>query len=192
LKKIFIVIGVVIASAVMGLLFYFWHYSSTPQYSVIMLLRSVKSHDWEKFQKYVDVDSVSENLVDDAAEFFTGKLEESGHGGLIGKFLNKGLGEALKPQIKEKIKGSMKDFIESSSDRDSEKSAELRKKLLLNSSIKCLEKEGKIAVVALNIKDEDKDVTVKLKMRQTESHWQLIQILNPEEIVKDLIKKDKK
>lgn len=188
MKKIFIITGLVVASAIAGLLLYFWHYTSTPQYSVIMILRSIKSHDWEKFQKYVDTDSLCESLIDDVSEFFTEKLEESGAGGLIGKFLNKGLGEALKPKIKEKFKEGLQKFVESS-DKDNEKSGELRRKLLMNSSITCLEKEGKIAVVALNIDDGDKKTTVKLKMRQTENHWQLIEILNPGDIVKDVIKK---
>jgi len=188
LKKILVIIGLVMVLAAAGGLLYFWHYTSTPQYSVIMILRSIKSHDWEKFQKYVDTDSLCESLIDDVSEFFTEKLEESGAGGLIGKFLNKGIGEALKPKIKEKFKESLQKFVESS-DTDNENRGELRKKLLMNSSIKCLEKEGKIAVVALNIDDGNKEVTVKLKMRQTENHWQLIEILNPGDIVKDMIKK---
>ncbi len=188
MKKILLIIGLVVALAAVGGLIYFWHYTSTPQYSVIMILRSIKSHDWEKFQTYVDIDSLSESLIDDISEFFTEKLEESGSGGIFGKILNKGLGEALKPKIKEKFKESLQQFVESS-DRENERSGDLKKKLLMNSSITCLEKEGKIAVVALNIDDGEKNVTVKLKMRQTENHWQLIEILNPGDIVKDVIKK---
>jgi hypothetical protein len=187
-KKIFIVAGLVVALVITGLLFYFWHYTSTPQYSVIMILRSIKGHDWEKFQKYVDTDSLCESLIDDVSEFFTEKLEESGTGGILGNILNKGLGEALKPKIKEKFRENLQKFVESS-DSDNENRGELRKKLLMNSSITCLEKEGKIAVVALNIDDGEKNVTVKLKMRKYENHWQLIEILNPGDIVKDVIKK---
>ena len=188
MKKILIITGFVLVLAAAGGLFYFWHYTSTPQYSVIMILRSIKGHDWEKFQKYVDTDSLCESLIDDVSQFFTEKLEESGSGGILGKILNKGLGEALKPKIKEKFKEGLQQFVESS-DRENERSGELRKKLLMNSSITCMEKEGKIAVVALNIDDGSKEVTVKLKMRKYENHWQLIEILNPGDIVKDMIKK---
>ena len=65
MKRI-IIYAILVALAVGGYL-YFRSLSSSPQYSLAQAVKASQLHDVDDFERYVDVGSVAENLIDQAA-----------------------------------------------------------------------------------------------------------------------------
>lgn len=186
-KLLFIITAIILLIISAGGVYYFI-YTGTPQYSVIMIIRSIKTHDWEKFRKYVDIDEVSGNLVDKGGALL-GEFIDSNSGETGGRFKKKiaeKIGDLIKPQITEGIKKGLEKFIKEG-DVKKEPDSSLKKKLILNSKLTCEKQEGETAIVSLDVKDGERDINIRLRMKKKEGYWQLAEILNPEEIIKDVM-----
>src|ERR1700722_18471352 len=46
----------------------FWYWTTTPSYAVNSLVESLRHHDAQQFEKYVDVDSLASHAFDDLLE----------------------------------------------------------------------------------------------------------------------------
>ena len=181
MKKVVIIIAAILIILVAGGLFFFFQYTASPGYSVLAILKSVKENNWDDFQKYVDIEELSHNVIDDVAEF----AGDKGRGGPLGGIIARGLGEIFEDDIEKMIHEKLKEFVENAG-KDNEVDETLRKQLRENSSIKCSSIEGDIASVELFIKDGENEFTFKLKMRKKdkENYWQLIDITNLDEVIK--------
>lgn len=63
--KIFVAVIVLLIIAIGGSFAYFNYYVKTPQYALNAIESSVKNHDIDEFNKYVDTDSVVSGVTDD-------------------------------------------------------------------------------------------------------------------------------
>ena len=61
-KTIFIIIALLIISSVVGIYFYI----KSPSYTFKQISKAVETHDWNLFNKYVDLDSLYTNTISDS------------------------------------------------------------------------------------------------------------------------------
>ena len=188
MKKIQIIITAILLIIISAAGIYYFTYTRTPQYSVIMILRSIKTHNWEMFQKYVDIDEVSGNLLDKTGDFIGEflNINQSETEGRFKKKIAEKLGDLIKPKVAEEVKKGLEQFIKEG-DVKKEPDSSLKKKLILNSKLTCEKQEGEMAIVSLDVKDGERDINIRLRMKKKDGYWQLVEILNPEEIIKDVI-----
>lgn len=85
----------------------FLYIQSTPHYSLYQLKRAVDNHDADKALKYVNIDSIAENL---GKSLFGKGSSEAGKGEEKQSPLKGMLAEAM-PQIKESVKSSFRNSI---------------------------------------------------------------------------------
>jgi hypothetical protein len=179
------VTGIIIVLLVIG----FFYVRSTPHYSIYMLKRAVENHDPDEALKYINIDSIVDNL----GRSFFGK----GGGGISQE---EGKGTSLKmlvadalPGIKESIRSSFRSSIASSSDeKHREKIAvqqnkspassiggveigglDLRK--LRESSVMdvVIQKDGETAIAYLK-----NNPGIKARMVKTDAgYWQVVEII---------------
>ncbi len=167
--------GVVVLILIVILLicgFVGWNYvKSTPQYSLYQMYKAVDNRDYESFVKYVDTDSLIDNVVDKAltasqtqqAQEATQKDEWY----QLGYQFGQGLVAMMKPALKEQVKTQFKKQIEDGSFKK-----EYRPANLVTAMTKIKTKmDGKIASVELP--QENNTDTLALKMRQKDSYWQI-------------------
>lgn len=151
----------------------------TPQYSLYQFKKAVQNHDSETAFKYLDIDSLVDNLANDmmnSKEMNTA----SSPGEELGQGLAKGLMTMMLPTLKETMKGQIKASITTSTESDSKEAhspiSGLGKGSWSDFDVKV---EGKMAILT-NKNEPD----VKFKMVQTsEGHWRIAQIMVPKETV---------
>jgi len=106
------------------------HWTGTPQYSLWQAQRAAKAHDFTTFEKYVDIQSCVEGLVDDvmleavqqaaktaksaksAAGIKDGDDKIAKFGELLGGQFAKGLVAMLKPTLVSLLRQQVRDYIE--------------------------------------------------------------------------------
>lgn len=130
MKKI---IAGLVAVVLIGLGGYAYYFVGTPAYSLYKLKAAIAEHDSATFNKYVDIDRVVNNLVDQATSDNSKNNQDSNWGsGLL-----KSLVTAMGQQIKDSINSSIEDISKGKND----------KVALLK--IKSVSREGKSAKVTL-------------------------------------------
>lgn len=131
------------------------------------MYKAVEAHDYETFTRYVDVDSVIDNVVDKALK--ETEEEASVEGDVwaeFGKSLAEGFIALMKPRLKEEAKSQIRKQIESG-----EFKKNYQPKNLVNAITKIkVKKEGKVADVVL-MNEENKELS--LKMRKMDRYWQV-------------------
>ncbi|NHZ84919.1 MAG: hypothetical protein GWP19_03450 [Planctomycetia bacterium] len=176
-------------------IFFFWQFTKSPKYSLMQVNKSFKQHDLVKFEKYVDVEGITDNIIDQALESDTKDDSPTDLWAKIGE----GLVMLLKPQLSKIAKQEVAKLVETGNieidktDNDSEdynfslseywnltkgEKAEFK-------GIDYIKKEGKIALVGINIfqKEYETDLIIELKMRDKGNYWQIAQINNFNEFV---------
>ena len=115
------------------------------------------------FNKYVDVDRVTGNLLDTASQSFDEEMKKEDNP--FGKFGNSLL-QSMLPALKEKMKSEINKGIEEISEDKDNKYAEIK--------IESVVKEGKSAKVTLKNSDNE---TIRLDMIQTpDRYWKIVGI----------------
>ena len=100
MKKIIVSVSLFVA-IVSGCSYYY--FIGTPTYSLYEIKMAIKNHDTEKFKKYVDIDSITDKLLDEASK----KMDTSDDttGALSG--LKALVISAMRPAIKNAIEKSI-------------------------------------------------------------------------------------
>lgn len=159
MKKI--IISVIALVLVLGGAFYY--FVGTPKYSLYQLKKAITNHDSTTFNKYVDVDRVTGNLIETASKDFDEEMKKQYNP--FGSF-GKGLLDAMLPALKEQMKSGINKGIEEiSSDKDNK---------LVSVKVQDVIMEGKSAKVTLiNSNNEP----IKVSMIQTpERYWKIVSI----------------
>jgi hypothetical protein len=73
-----------------------WYWTTTPTYAAYEIVDSVKTHDLAKFQKYVDVDSVSDGIIDD---LLAGPQNQAKQAGILPQILATSITAFIKPGL---------------------------------------------------------------------------------------------
>ncbi|MDD3607286.1 MAG: DUF2939 domain-containing protein [Candidatus Moranbacteria bacterium] len=156
-----IIIGLVAIAVILGGTFYY--FKGTPKYSLYQLKKAIASHDSSKFNQYVDVDRVVQNLMDTAVKEFDEEMAEDDNP--FGDF-GKGIMQAMMPSLKEGLKNSINQGIEEISENKDNKYSKIE--------IQEIIKEGKSANITLINQDNE---TIKLNMIQMpERYWRIVGI----------------
>jgi hypothetical protein len=105
-----LLLGLLILTAAGG----YWYYqkviAGSPQYSLAQAANAVRTHDVATFERYVDVDKISRNLVDQVA------AESSALAGLnVNEALLRNALRLLKPQLAQSAQKEVRRYIETGS-----------------------------------------------------------------------------
>lgn len=192
---------VLVGLAVGGYLYY-RSLSTGPTYSLMQAAKATQTHNMAEFERYVDIKSVTGNLVDQVAD-------QSAVLGMLnpGGFAMKGTLRLLKPQLAEAARKEVQRYIETGSIAAAQAA---QPKHLVNLSllglagkvaspdsqfkgIKYTREEGEQAVVGLEFSQPKYDTTmvVEVKMRRQDDHWQATEIANTGELLKHVARLEK-
>lgn len=179
----------------------YWYWTTTPQYSLRCIGKSITKHDLATFKKYVDLNTVTSRAVDDLINVSMNDPEVADQG--VNEFAQ-GVVKLLKPQLVEVFTKEVESYIESGTfkgEKDTEGSGfspeDLWKKTGGKSAklngISSVKKEGKIALVGLKLQlpEYNSEIVLDLKMRDRGTYWQLVEISNIGDVIVDLDKLEK-
>jgi len=174
-KKIVIIllgfIGFFTLSAVVG-----WRIVKvSPQYSIYQVYQAIDKHDYEKFKRYVDVEGISNSVVDKVFAQATEEVTKDATNDpfyQLGQSIGLGLITSMKPQLKEKIVTEIKKAVEEGSFKKDYKPNSI------NEYFKSVhvQKDGKVATIAIKIQSKE-DLT--FKMRDLNGYWQIFDMELP-------------
>lgn len=173
-----------------------WFWTTTPQYSLQQIKEAVKTHDLGKFEKYVDVDSVSVRMVDDV---LTEPMRKLLGPNVLGQFIIGGLLGVIKQPLVQGVKQDIRDLVESGDFK--RKPNEVGQQCLSLGSmdeklgfrkhafrgVASMQIQGKLALLTLTMHNEKfkSDLLLQVKMRNMDGYWQATEVTNfPEFIVK--------
>ena len=186
-KKIGIGILVAILIAVS---FYFFYWTKTPQYSITLIQQAVKNHNVDKFERYVDLESIYNKAYDDVIaksvtpKNNTDKVANALFAGFMQMFkptVVSALKEATLKEISgaqkletsaQQQKGDVKDGITKVSEAN--RNSELK-------DISVIYKESEVAMVGITLHDKElsKDFVLKVKMNKLDNgEWRVKEINN--------------
>jgi len=178
--------------------YYHYYYKQTPKYSLYQAYNAYEDHDITTFRKYVDIEGLSSNIVDDlikhsieTAEKSTDEWEE------MGQKSAEGLVELLKPTLIDLISKQISELVETGNIEEREKGEGISN-LWRNTvedkikfeGVKYIKKDGKLAFLGLNYYKQEKnsEINIELKMRRIENYWQVATINNLNQLLVKLEK----
>lgn len=86
----------------------YWYWTTTPSYALSQIVASVKNRDPDTFQRYVDIDSVTDRAID---ELLHGPARESGIFNNLGNPLGVGIIGFFKPEIADIARSQISNYI---------------------------------------------------------------------------------
>ena len=193
-----VLIIIVLLAAYVG---YEYWWKRTPEYSLGQIAKAVETHDLDLFRKHVDLDSVVNRLIDDALSASYTEMEKKpvqGYEG-FGRELGKGLIQLFKPRLAEMFKQQIEKFVETGRFEEAppaqgnQQLAVSLKEFKENvgdkiKGIKYIKKEGKIALIGVEVFNEQvkKTQILELKMREKEGkYWQLAEFSNLAQLMRE-------
>ena len=192
-KKINLSIGIVAIILVAGI--GYWQWSVSPTCSLLKLATAIKEHDRDQAEKYLDVESVASNVMDQIFAQLP-KVQPSGdQWAAAGQNMALGLIEMMKPKLSQIAKEKFLGYVETGKfeNLDGEAGPEGALTSTMKSAtapgaefkgVTSVKKDGKIALVRLSMLDGSKrEIFPEIKMRDKGSYWQVIGINNFSEIV---------
>ncbi|GGF02855.1 DUF2939 domain-containing protein [Hymenobacter cavernae] len=193
MKKVLVLL--VLLGLLIGGYFYYRSLAAGPTYALMQAARAFQTHDVAGFEQYVDVRSVSSNLINQVAD----QSEALGIPG-SNSLLLQGALQALRPQLAEVARQEVQHFVESGTppNPDQLPSTPLGKVSVLGvvdnvvgassrlKGIKYVRKDGDQALVGVELAQPRYDTTmvIELKMHNEGDHWQVKEIANARELVK--------
>lgn len=183
------ILAVVLVIATIGG-FWYWQVKvqGTPSYSLHQAAQAVENHDLQQFKKYVDVEGVSERLVDDIVDQTSSQMSASSPAEQLGQSLGQGLAELMKPRLVEEIQGGVERYVETG-----EVAGELGERASVDpdslarifQGIDSTNINGSMARVYLRVHDlrADSAATLELRMREMDGYWQVAEIANIQELI---------
>ncbi len=173
---------------------YYWQYTKSPKYSLLQAKNAFGQHDLATFEKYVDVEGITNSIIDQMLETATELEQPKDEWEQLGETLGKGLVTLLKPQLSKLAKQQIAKLVETGKleeEQQSTKSGEPDFSLsdIWNKAggekagfqgIEYIKKEGKIAYAGLKFfhKEYNTDLILDLKMRDKGGYWQVAELSN--------------
>jgi hypothetical protein len=159
-------------------------WKSSPEYSLMQIKEALDNSDWYLFEKYVDVETLTEHALDVVTD---NALIDLGP-------MSRGLLELAKPAMVATVKNEVEKYIEEGAflDEPSEKDDEGflpfdfdleplvgAGQVLSTATMKYLEEEDTEATLGLEFVDSDGEAHVmEIRLRQHEDYWRVTEILN--------------
>ena len=202
MKKILLLVLLLTLAA--GGYYYIRSLKNGPSGALAQAAAAVQTHDMATFEKYVDVNSLTAHLVDDVAQQSSALTALLPGGGL----LMGGAVKLLKPTLTNAAHQEVQRYVETGS---LEAAAAAAPKRLVNFSltglaskvvgpdsqfkgIKYTREEGDNAFMGLEVSQPRYDTTmvVEVKLRRQGDHWQMTQIMNSGELLRNAAALEKK
>ena len=203
MKRILILF--LVLAAVAGGYYYYNTLKTGPDYALLQAAAATQTHDLAKFERYVDVGSVTSHLVDDVASQSSILTALVPGGGLA---LRGGL-SLLKPQLAKAAHNEVQRYVETGSLEEAQAAAP---KHLVNVSflglagrivgpdskfkgIKYTTDKGSEALVGLEFSQPRYDTTMVVEvqlLKQPDGHWQAKQITNAGELAMGVARLEKR
>lgn len=192
-RKILIVVGVILVA----LIAFYLYFRTTPQYSLYQLKQAYKTHDLVLAKQYVDIDSLSDQLSEEAIKILRDEInkpsDSQNEWEKLGEEWGKSLVETLIPsfqqQIKDQFKKSFVESIEGKSEPD-KKFPDFKplgwKDLLPGGRVK-IQKAGALRLVTISNKEGN---SLTFRMRHEDDKWKIVAWENFGDLAKDLANKD--
>lgn len=195
MPKARVLIPSMLVVALVGGFFVHRHYTRRPEYSLHQIQRALEIHDVAKFEKHVDLESVTSRLIDDALASSSQGTESLQDGPeALGSAIGAGLIQLMKPRLVSAFRDQVLRWVETGSVGDQRDSASAdAPEISLNSmfrragageggfrGIDYVKKQGKIALVGLGLRNAtlESDLAVELKLRDVGGYWQLVELSN--------------
>ena len=172
----------------------YWQYTKSPKYSLLQAKKAFEHHDLNNFEKYIDVKSIIDSLIDQLIEINTEKEQPKNEWQLLGEALGRGLISVLKPKIIKSARLQIAKFIETGkleNGKQGNKSDEMNFSILgiwkkaggekiSFQGIKYIKKEGDTAYVGLKFyhKEYNTNLILELKMKDKGGYWQVVELSN--------------
>jgi len=169
-----VVIGISIFVLLLIAAGYGWTF--TPSYSVYQIKRALETHDYDTFSRYVDVDNVLDNALDEFAGNEEKETEESAPGGLLGKVLRKGFLKNLARDARPLVKAGLQVVVEQTvRDRDHEL-PQIPLAAVFGALVHERTTDGDTVSFPIKIKKGER---IQVKARQTpKGRWKVIEVSN--------------
>lgn len=181
----------------------YWHWTRTPTYSLRQIQKALETHDVAKFEKYVDIESVSSRLIDDLMSRALKETQSQSGAEGLGTALAAGLVQLMKPRLVDAIReqalrvveeGNFESSTPPTSENDSEGVSLQAISEQIGASddsfkgIKYIKKQGKIAIVGLAFRNVklNADLVLELKLRDKGGYWQLAEFANVVELLQEI------
>jgi len=193
MKKVYIIcIIIFFLLATAGIIFR--QYTTTPKYTLLQIKKAFDQHDLTSFEKYVDIEAITNSLIDQFLEksFELNRTKDKEK--IITQSLYKGLIDILKPKLNTIAKDQIADIIETGKFETQKKKEDAKDKKSSFSNtlgrsdkvknifqgIEYEKKEGKICYVGLKILNEKSNTTstIDIKMRNKGGYWQVVEVLD--------------
>lgn len=187
-----------------GAFYYYRGLKHGPSGALVAAAAAVQTHDMATFEKYVDVNSVTTHLVDDVVQQGSALTSLVPGGGLM----MGGAMRLLKPTLAKAAHQEVQRYVETGS---LEAAAAAAPKRIANISltglaskimspdsefkgVKYTREEGDNAFVGLEVSQPKYDTTmvVEVKLRRQGDHWQMTQITNSGELLRNVALLEKK
>lgn len=181
---------------------YYRSLRTSPTFSLMQAAKATQTHDMAEFERYVDIKSVTGNIVDQVAT-----QSEELDNILPRSFALKQALPLLKPQLTEAARKEVQRYIETG---NFEATQSARPAGLLNLSvlgmmgtvagpgsqfrgIKYTREQGDQAIIGLEVSQPRYDTTlvVEVKMRRQDDHWQATEISNSGALIKQVARLEK-
>jgi len=198
-KRLFILIILIVIIIISG--YYFWSIIKSPQYSLKQLKKAISENNITMFEKYVDLDSVIDNLITQAYEYYSSSPEEdkkNTHWDNIRQEIGNSVLSVIKPNLKAVIRKEVIRYVKTGQlpdNRDSNSGIyyfisdllkdKINPRQWEHQSINYTDIEGNFANVGLTYYDMAKstNIIVEVKMREMGGYWQVIEIINTKHLL---------
>lgn len=177
MKRPGIILIVIVLGLAAGYGLYRW-YLTTPVYALVQISTAVKTHDWEGFTTFVDVDSVARGAAQDISLI----AEEAMAGKKLSRIITKGLSTLLAIKVRTTLRDDLKGWVTG---------VPPEKKGLLGAILPPPQaQEGKQRLKGISWKDDaatariglGPDAILVLEMKKDGATWRVTRVLNVREI----------
>jgi len=201
-KITFISLAVIIIA---GLGFAYWYWTGTPTYSLQQVQKALETNDVVKFEKHVDIKSISSRLIDDLMNFTLKEPQPQSELEGFGISLAAGLVHLMKPHLIDSIysqtirqveKGNFGNFNSQEGTEDSQEinvdiddiSEQLGVDKESFSGVSYIRKDGKVALAGLAFQSKDfgESMILELRLRNMGRYWQVVEISNITELLQEI------
>ncbi len=168
-KRLKIILSVLVVLLVVSAIIGWQIIKSSPQYSIYQVYQAVNKHDYEKFKKYVDVEGISNNVIDKVLASATEETKNNTSSDpfyQLGQTFAIGLFTSMKPKLKEEMVSGIQKAVEQG---DFKKDYQPKNVTNFFSLVE-VKKNGKVADVVIKAQGKD---NLKLKMREINGYWQI-------------------
>ncbi len=172
----------------------YWFWTTTPQYSVLQIRDSIRHHDLVTFEKYVDMDSIASQMVDD---MLTRPVRKALGENFLSEVLGFGLTMFVKPELVDNMKQKITNYVEGTTDDADQAAADSSVRQSASRALKSIparlgftdhifkgiayvRSEDKLCFVGLNLHNAkyNADLVLELKLRGMGGYFRLAALSN--------------